>query len=346
MLTAYVVLDGLDFGAGIVYLFFSKSEKDKEAIIKAIGPFWDGNEVWLIAGGGILFAVFPVLYASAFSGLYLPLILVLWMLVLRAVGLELRHVLDNKMWKQIWGAVFGIGSLMLALLFGIALGNIVRGVNLGGVEQGVLTYDPTYFFTPLWANDFSPFNTHPGVIDWFTIILGLISVITLTIHGANWIIFKINSSINNSLRKWSYRLTIALLVMMFISFFAWIKVRPTAFTNFIEHPTLWLSVVLVFIGIVGMLRVKKLKNDGLPFLFSTLFIVGCFISTLVAMFPTFIPSTNDQVPALTIYNTATTEYGMHVSMIWWFIAIVLVLGYFYNLHRTFKGKLDDLDYHK
>ena len=345
MLTTYVILDGLDFGAGIVYLFFSKEEKDKEAIIKSIGPFWDGNEVWLIAGGGVLFAIFPVLYASAFSGLYLPLTLVLWMLIFRAVGLELRHLVDNKLWKQTWGAAFGVGSLMLALLFGIALGNVVRGVNLGGVENGILKYDPAYFFTPLWAKDFSPLNQHPGVIDWFTIILGVISVITLTIHGANWIIFKTNSGINGSLRKWSFRLSIVLVVMMIISFIAWLKVRPDALDNFYEMPILWLSLITVVVGLTGMLRVQSFKKDGMAFLFSTLFIVGSFVSTLLALFPKFLPSTNDQVPALDIYNTTTTEYGMRISVVWWSIAIVLVGFYFYNLHRTFRGKLDEVEYH-
>lgn len=345
MLTMYIVLDGLDFGAGIVFLFVAKKEKDKEGIIKSIGPFWDGNEVWLIAGGGVMFAMFPTLYASAFSGLYLPLILVLWMLIFRGIGLELRHLVDNKLWKQVWGAAFGMGSLMLALLFGIALGNIVRGVNLGGVENGVLSYRPAYFFTPLWSSDFSPLNTHPGVIDWFTIILGLIAVITLTIHGTNWIIFKTNLSIASRLKKLSLQLSIVLVGMMIISFIAWLIVKPNAFYNFVTNPIFWLAPVAVVVGLVGMLRVQSYKNDITAFLFSSLFIIGSFVSTLLALFPVFIPSTNSIVPDLTIYNTATTQYGMSVALAWWIPAFILVGAYFYNLHRTFKGKLDDVEYH-
>ncbi len=345
MLTMYIVLDGLDFGAGIIFLFIAKKEKDKEAIIKSIGPFWDGNEVWLIAGGGVMFAMFPTLYASAFSGLYLPLTLVLWMLIFRGIGLELRHLVDNNLWRQVWGAAFGMGSLMLALLFGIALGNIVRGVNLGGVEDGILKYDPAYFFTPLWSNDFSPLNAHPGVIDWFTIILGVIAIITLTIHGANWIILKTESSFNLTLRKVSYMLSLALIFMMVISFIAWLKVKPNAFDNFIEQPVFWLAPAAVLIGLIGMVRVKSYAKDITGFLFSSLFIIGSFISTLLALFPVFIPSTNDIVPALNIYNTSATDYGMSVAIGWWIPAIILVGGYFYNLHRTFKGKLDDVEYH-
>ncbi len=345
MLTMYIVLDGLDFGAGIIFLFVAKNEKDKEGIIKSIGPFWDGNEVWLIAGGGVMFAVFPTLYASAFSGLYLPLMLVLWMLIFRGIGLELRHLVDNKLWKQVWGAAFGLSSLMLALLFGIALGNIVRGVNLGGVENGILAYNPVYFFTPLWSNDFSPLNNHPGVIDWFTIILGAIAVISLTIHGANWVIFKTNLSIAIRLKKISFQLSVALVLMMIISFIAWLIVKPNAFDNFIVNPIFWLAPVAVFVGLVGMLRVNSYKKDITAFLFSSLFIIGSFVSTLLALFPVFIPSTNDIVPDLTIYNTAATQYGMSVALGWWIPAIILVGGYFYNLHRTFRGKLDDVEYH-
>ena len=146
MLAVYVILDGYDFGAGIIHLFFAKTEKDKKAITNAIGPFWDANEVWLIAAGGVLFFAFPTLYASSFSGFYLPLIMILWLLIFRAIGLELRGQIHNSMWETIWDKAFGIASLLLALFFGVALGNIVRGVNLGIVTEGVSTHEAHYFF--------------------------------------------------------------------------------------------------------------------------------------------------------------------------------------------------------
>ena len=126
-----------------------------------------------------MFFAFPILYASAFSGLYLPLILVLWMLIFRGIGIELAGLVDNQLWRNAWHSAFGVASLMLALLFGIALGNIVRGVNLGGVENGIAKFETYHFFTPLWNEHFSPTTAHPGVIDWFTIIIGLISVVCL-----------------------------------------------------------------------------------------------------------------------------------------------------------------------
>ncbi len=196
VLSVFFILDGYDFGAGIIHLFFTKSESDKEVIAKSAGLFWDSNEVWLVAAGGLLFMAFPTFYASIFSGFYLPLIIVLWLIIFRAIGLELRSQFHFQMWKDIWDKSFGVSSLLLALFFGIALGNVVRGVNLGGVENDISTYEAHYFFLPLWDSTFSPLGTHPGVIDWFTLIIGIIAVVVLAMHGANWIILKTNSSIN------------------------------------------------------------------------------------------------------------------------------------------------------
>ena len=178
MLGMYVILDGYDFGAGIVHLFFAKNEKDKKAITSAIGPFWDANEVWLIAAGGVLFFSFPTLYASSFSGFYLPLMMILWLLIFRAIGLELRGQIHNRLWESVWDKAFGIASLLLALFFGVALGNVVRGVNLGMVANGVSTHEPYYFFLPLWNPTLSPTAEDLGIIDWFTVLLGLVGVVS------------------------------------------------------------------------------------------------------------------------------------------------------------------------
>ena len=158
ILTVFFVLDGYDFGTGIIHLFFAKTEEDKEVIAKAAGLFWDSNEVWLVAAGGMLFMAFPTYYASIFSGFYLPLIIVLWLIVFRAIGLEFRGQFNYQMWKDIWDKSFGVSSLLIALFFGIALGNIVRGANLGGVEKGVSAYEGHYFFLPLWDSSFNIFT--------------------------------------------------------------------------------------------------------------------------------------------------------------------------------------------
>ncbi len=344
MLTIYVILDGYDFGAGIIYLFFAKKEKDKKAIMNAIGPFWDANEVWLVAGGGVLFFTFPKLYAAAFSGFYLPLIMILWLIILRAIGIELRAQIDNKLWHIIWDKTFGVASLLLALFFGIALGNIVRGVNLGGVVDGVSAYEPHYFFLPLWNPSFSPHAETLGVIDWFTLLLGLIGVISLTIHGAGWIIFKTNSDLNARLKRLIFRLNIVLLVLSLFSLLVWGSIVPNPFGNFINHPLLFIFPLLTAVGIAGLFKIQGFKKDWNGFLFSTLFLIGGLVSTVVAIFPKFLPSTNKINPSLTLHNTSAGHYGLSVGMSWFIFGIILVIGYLIFQYRVFSGKLDDIGY--
>ncbi|WMI65720.1 cytochrome d ubiquinol oxidase subunit II [Aestuariibaculum sp. YM273] len=344
MLTVYVILDGYDFGAGIVHLFFAKTEKDKKAITNAIGPFWDANEVWLIAAGGVLFFAFPTLYASSFSGFYLPLIMILWLLIFRAIGLELRGQIHNKIWETIWDKAFGIASLLLALFFGIALGNVVRGVNLGMVTDGVSAHEPHYFFLPLWNPTFSPRAEHLGIIDWFTILLGIIGVIALTIHGANWIIYKTNSELNLKLKSIVFKLNFGLLTLVVLSLFIWHIIEPQPFHNFIKTPWLWIFPIITFTGLFGLFKVRTFKKDGMGFLFSSLFLFGGITSTVASIFPKLLPSTNTTNPDLTIYNMAADSYGLSIGVNWFIIAVILVAGYFTIQYKVFKGKMDNVGY--
>jgi len=344
MLTIYVILDGYDFGAGIIHLFFAKTEKDKKAITNAIGQYRDDNEVWLIAAGGLLFFAFPTLYASSFSGFYLPLIMILWLLIFRAIGLELRGQVHNKMWETIWDKAFGIASLLLALFFGIALGNIVRGVNLGNVANGVSTQEAHYFFLPLWNSTFSPQTEQLGVIDWFTLLLGVIGVVALTIHGANWIIFKTNSDLNQKLKNVVFKLNFVLLVLVIISLLIWHIIDPQPFHNFIKHPWLWIFPIITFSGLFGLFKVKSFQKHGLGFLFSSLFLFGGLTSTVASIFPKVLPSTNSVNPDLTIYNVAADDYGLSIGVYWFTIAAILVIVYFTIQYKVFKGKMDDIGY--
>lgn len=344
MLCTYVILDGYDFGAGIVHLLFAKTEEEKKAITNSIGPFWDANEVWLIASGGVLFFAFPTLYASSFSGFYLPLMIVLWLLIFRAIGLEMRGQIHNRMWEAIWDKAFGMASLLLALFFGAALGNVVRGVNLGMVENGVSTQEAHYFFLALWNPTFDPLAEHQGIIDWFTILLGLVAVVTLTIHGANWIILKTSSSINPRLKPIIFKLNFVLLVLVIVTIAMWHYVKPVALGNFRNHLWLWVFPLIGAVGLFGQFNIKRFKSDGKGFLFSSLFIFGSFGTTIASLFPNLLPSTNSINPSLTVYNVAAHEYGLNVGLSWFFVAVVLVILYFIIQFRVFKGKLDDVGY--
>jgi len=143
MIAGYVVLDGFDLGAGIVHLFVAHNDRERRQVLRSIGSVWDGNEVWLIAGGGTLYFAFPALYSAAFSGFYLALMMVLWLLILRGISIEFRSHIESPIWRPFWDLVFGGSSALLALLLGAALGNVVRGVPLD--HDG-------FFFLPLWSN--------------------------------------------------------------------------------------------------------------------------------------------------------------------------------------------------
>ncbi|WP_055448671.1 cytochrome d ubiquinol oxidase subunit II [Lacinutrix mariniflava] len=344
VLAMFFILDGYDFGTGIIHLFFAKKEEDKEVIAKSAGLFWDSNEVWLVAAGGMLFMAFPTFYASVFSGFYLPLIIVLWLIIFRAIGLEFRGQFHYQMWKDIWDKSFGVASLLLALFFGIALGNIVRGVNLGGVENGVSVYEGHYFFLPLWDSTFSPLSKTPGIIDWFTIIIGLISVVTLAIHGANWIILKTNSSINNKLKGVIFKLNIVLVILTLFSIIVWQIVNPNALDNFINRPYLIIFPIIYITGLVGLFFIKKLKKDIYGFTFSTLLVLGGITSSLASLFPVILPSINNINESLTIYNTSASEYGLSVALNWGIIGFILLFVYMIIQKRLMGGKVDKMDY--
>ena len=344
VLVVFFVLDGYDFGVGIIHLFFAKKENDKKVIAKSAGLFWDSNEVWLVAGGGMLFMAFPTFYASVFSGLYLPLIMVLWLVIFRAIGLEFRNQFDAQMWKDFWDKAFGVSSLLLALFFGIALGNIVRGVNLGGLENGISQYEAHYFFLPLWDSSFSPASAHPGVIDWFTLTIGLISVITLAIHGANWTVLKTNSSINNKLKSVVFKLNIALLVLTVFSLSIWHFINPTPFKNFIDKPYFLIFPMIYFVGLIGLFFVKRFKKEIYGFLLSTMLIAGGITASMASIFPAILPSTNMGNPHLTIYNTAASEYGLSVAMGWGILGFILLFVYLIVQKRLLGGKIDNMDY--
>ena len=179
MIAGYAVLDGFDLGAGIVHLFVARSDAERRSVLASVGPVWDGNEVWLVAGGGVLFFAFPPVYASGFQGFYLPLIIVLWLLILRGIAIEFRNKVSSLVWSPFWDVVFAGASAMLAIFFGAAIGNVVRGVPLD--RSG-------FFFLPLWAN--LRLMPAAGILDWFTIIVALGSLAALTVHGALWVAMK------------------------------------------------------------------------------------------------------------------------------------------------------------
>src|SRR6478672_8533317 len=215
MVAAYVVLDGFDLGAGVIYLAATKTADERRRIMRAIGPVWDGNEVWLLAAGGTLYFAFPLLYASSFSGFYLPLMMVLWLLMLRGIGVELRAHVDDPLAWTLCDFVFSLASLLLAIFFGAAIGNVVRGVPLG--PDG-------YFFEPLWT-DFRV-GPHPGILDWYTVLTGVLALVTLAVHGAHYLAVKTEGEIQARSRRFAALGWIALVLLTFLSLVASLSIRP------------------------------------------------------------------------------------------------------------------------
>src|ERR1700719_4093642 len=191
MLAVYVLLDGFDLGVGIVHLGVAHTDAERRAVIGSIAPVWDGNEVWLIAAGGTLFFAFPVLYASSFSGFYLPLMMVLWLLILRGISVEFRSHVGGRIWSVFWDGTFALASSLLAVFFGAALGNVVRGVPFDANGN---------FFEPLWTNFIPSGNT--GILDWYTILIGVTALAVLALHGTTWIAYKIEGALNERAVGW------------------------------------------------------------------------------------------------------------------------------------------------
>jgi cytochrome d ubiquinol oxidase subunit II len=328
MVAAYVVLDGFDLGAGAIYLGAGKTSDERRRILRAIGPVWDGNEVWLLAAGGTLYFAFPLLYASSFSGFYLPLMMVLWLLMLRGIGIELRAHLENPVWLGFFDLIFCVSSILQAIFFGAALGNVVRGVPLGA---------DGYFFEPLWTTFGVGANT--GILDWYTVLTGVIALVTLTAHGALYIAVKTENELNQRVRNvalWAWPMQ---LILTIVGLIATLYVRPTVLDNYQQHGVGYLIPVVVFGSLGLMIYAIRKGMDKIAFVGSALYIVGMLVGAAFALYPAVLPSSSNPAYNLTIYNTAAGHHGLTVGITWWIIALVLALGYFTFLFRMFRGKV-------
>jgi len=337
MVAAYVVLDGFDLGAGVIYLGAARTPDERRSIMRAIGPVWDGNEVWLLAAGGTLYFAFPLLYASSFSGFYLPLMIVLWLLMLRGIGIELRSHMKNPVWVGFFDVVFCVSSLLLTIFFGAALGNVVRGVPLAADE---------YFFEPLWTNfrvNQGNAGQNNGILDWYTVLTGVIALVTLTAHGSLYVAVKTEADVNRRARRtaqWAWPLQ---LVLTIVGLVATIYIRPGVLDNYKQHVIGFLIPAVVFgslaVMIYAMRKGQAPAKEKLAFVASALYIVGMLVGAAFALYPVVLPASTDPARNLTIYNTAAGQHGLTVGLTWWLLGMILALGYFTLLFRMFKGKV-------
>ena len=326
MLSVYVVLDGFDFGAGALHLFVARTDGERRQVLASIGPVWDGNEVWLLAAGGTLFFAFPEAYASGFSGFYLPLMLVLWLLAIRGISIELRSHLDDPLWRAFWDAALCGSSALMAIVLGAALGNILRGVPL----------DAQGNFLATW---FTTFRTRGivGVLDWYTVLLGVFTLLALMAHGAQFLIWRCEGAVQERARQAARVLWPAVAVAGVLCALATDRLRPELYTSLAQKPVAWPLPVVALGGLAAVFALRK--RELAPFLGSSAFLAGTLLATAAGLYPVMLPSTLNPAWSVTATAAAAGEHGLHVGLRWWLVGLPLAVSYTTYLFRTLRGKV-------
>jgi cytochrome bd ubiquinol oxidase subunit II len=319
MLAGYAVLDGFDLGVGTLHLLLGRTREERARLIDSIGPVWNGNEVWLLGVGGSMVAAFPHLYAASFSGFYLALMLVLWLLLARGLGIEFRHQIHHPMWHDAWDVAFSVASLLLALLFGVALGNVLRGVPFDGNGE----------FRGTFALLLNP----------FAILTGVLSAATLALHGASWAALKTEGPLQLRARRFaavSGWVSLALLVATIAASFL---VRPDFTRNFTAHPWLLLFPAVTAAGAVVSYLARRADRDRRAFTGSAIYVAGIVASVAAGLYPVLLPARPGSASAgLDIYNAASAEGSLRTALMVYLFGISLVGIYQVNVYRIWKGK--------
>jgi cytochrome bd ubiquinol oxidase subunit II len=324
-LVAYVVLDGFDLGAGALHLIVARTDDERRQVLAAVGPYWDGNEVWLLATGGVMFVAFPTVLASGLSGFYFAIFLVLWCLVVRGISIEFRNHVEDPMWRTGWDVAFSLASGALALLFGVALGNVVRGVPLSADGWFALS-----LFT-----QFRP-REPVGILDWYTVLVGLFAVLALTTHGALYLAWKTSGVVADRSRRLARRTGLGLVVLWPIVTWATVHVRPNYFRAFAGRPLGWLAAVVLTCGIVAVFVSLRRGRALAAFLGSTAFLTGLLAATAVTMFPVILPSTRDAAYSLTVDGASAPAPGLWIALGWAAVGFPLAILYFVLLFRIHR----------
>lgn len=318
MFIAWAVLDGFDFGVGILHRVVARTDAERRQVIGAIGPVWDGNEVWLIAAGGSTLLAFPKLLASGFSGLYLPVIFAVWAIMLRGASIELRSHLGSPLWRGFFDVTFFVSSSLVPVLFGAALGNVLRGVPLS--PEG-------WFELPLFAS-WSPFGAL-GVLDWYTLLCGAFVTVTLTAHGANWLVLKTDGVVQAKATALQPKLFIATLVFWLLGGIAtFVVARPNLNAPFV------IGLVISVAGVVFALVRRPRAFFG-----SGAFVVGNLVTALGGMFPVVLRSRPTPELSLTVRSAASHGAGIDGALVWWIPGVLLAAGYFWWVLRHFRGRV-------
>jgi cytochrome d ubiquinol oxidase subunit II len=328
MLAAYVVLDGFDLGAGILFPFVARTEEERQQVISAIGPVWDGNEVWLLAAGGTLFFAFPLVYASSFSGFYMPLMIVLWLLILRGLAVELRAHFKDPIWRSFFGGLFFFASTLLAIFFGAALANVIRGVPLG-VDN--------YFFLPLWTNWRT--GPSPGILDWYTVIGGVMALLALSLHGSLYLILKSEGDLRRRARAAAGLLWPVVAIATVLAIPATVLARPDSLQNYHGDPAAFLAPIAVAASLACIAVLLRKGSELGAFLSSCVYLIAMLCGAAVGLYPVLLPSTNPAMASMTIASSIVGPHSLRVGLVWWMIGTMLAIMYFFIVYWLFRGKV-------
>lgn len=319
LLLGYALLDGFDLGVAILLPFLGKKKEENDTLIASIGPVWDGNEVWLITGGGALFAAFPHAYATAFSGFYLAMMLVLFALIFRAVSMEFR--VNDPARAGIWEKALVIGSALAALLFGVAFGNVIYGVPLNDKME----YTGSFF----------------TLLRPVPLLFGITGLAAVLLQGVSWAVMKTEGE----LQERSFKAARVLLWINAIAAGIYFVMMAVTFPRLSGNALFYAALALTFLGLAGLFFSLRKKNDAALFWESSFSFIGLFLAAGAALFPRLITASNDPTLSLTIYNSSTGLYTLQVMAVIALVGMPFVIGYTIFVYRLFKGKTKAVDHY-
>jgi cytochrome d ubiquinol oxidase subunit II len=312
----------------MLHWLVARTPEERRQVIAAIGPLWSWHEVWLVGFGGTLLAVFPKLLASAFAGYYLALFLILWCLILRGIAIEVGGHIDDRMWQGFWDFVFVLANTLLAILFGVAAGNMARGVPLAS--------DGT--FSMAFFTDFTP-RGNVGLLDWYTVSVTLFAAVALAAHGATYLTLKTQGSVHDRSAGYARLLWAAAAMLLVVISALSAVVRPDVLGHALHNPYWWLGLLLVCIAVIVLVTGLATRREMLAFIASNLLLAGLLAASAAAIFPVVLHSTLSPENSLSAYDVAAGANSLAYAAIWWPIGFALAAAYFVFVSRRYAGKV-------
>ena len=318
LFTGYAILDGFDLGVGALHLF-TKTDVERRTFLNSIGPVWDGNEVWLVTAGGALFAAFPEVYATAFSGFYLALMLLLFCLIFRAVAIEFRSKQEMLWWRRLWDVSFTVSSVVASLLIGVALGNIAIGIPLDANHEYI--------------------GTFLGMLNPYSILVGFTTLALFMMHGAIYVVMKTEGGLHDKVRGWINNTIIFFIICYAITTMATLLYVPQMADVIKQHPILFIVPLLNMLAIANIPREIYHGRDWRAFLSSSCAILFLLALFGIGMFPNMIFSNPNPANSLNIYNAASSQKTLRIMLIIAALGVPAVLAYTASIYWIFRGKV-------